>query len=215
MSGLLSRIITAWPQIVRRMLANWQLTSTVVVGVLLASSIMSGAIIYFDALRDLALKNTLSQLSVNDTNIALKSDRGPTNYAERDKVARETEREIQARLSWMLRDSASGSKTSTFFLSDVGMEADADTNGPRTFFAHLPDLLEYSRIETWGPAIQRFAGRRVERHPGDRSARSGGSGARYGGECRRHFLGGSVLERFVALYTRADNGNLHSQRRGR
>ena len=150
MSGLLSRIITAWPQIVRRTLANWQLTSTVVVGVLLASSIMAGAIIYFDALRELALKNTLSQLSVNDTNIALKSDRGPTNYVERDKVVRETEREIRARMSWMLRDSATGAKTATFFLSEVGSEAEADTDGPRTFFAHLPDLPEYSTIEPGG-----------------------------------------------------------------
>ncbi len=150
MSGLLSRIATAWPQIVRRTLANWQLTSTVIVGVLLASSIMAGAIIYFDALRELALKNALSQLSVNDTNIVLKSDRGPTNYAERDKVVRETEREIRARISWMLRDSATGAKTATFFLSEAGLEAEADTDGPRTFFAHLPDLLEYATIEPGG-----------------------------------------------------------------
>ena len=58
---------------------------------------MAGTVIYFDALRELALKNALSTLSVNDTNIALKSDRGPTTYAERDKVVAETEREIADR----------------------------------------------------------------------------------------------------------------------
>ncbi len=152
MTGLVSRIIIAWPQIARRALANWQLMSTVIVGVLLASSIMAGAIIYFDALRELALKNALAQLSVNDTNIAIKSDRGPTTYAERDKVVRETEREIQARVAWMLRDSATGAKTATFFLSEVGREANANTENPRTFFGHLPELLAHVTIAPGGRA---------------------------------------------------------------
>ena len=56
MTGLISKIITAWPQIARRMAANWQLMSTVIIGVLLSSTIMAGTIIYFDALRELALK---------------------------------------------------------------------------------------------------------------------------------------------------------------
>ncbi len=152
MTGLVSRIITAWPQVVRRTAANWQLMSTVIVGVLLASSIMAGTIIYFDALRELALKNALAQLSVDDTNIALKSDRGPTTYAERDKVVRETEREIRGRVAWMLRDRTTGVKTATFFLSEVGEEASADTESPRTFFGHLPRLLDHVTIAPGGRA---------------------------------------------------------------
>ena len=150
MTGLISRIITAWPQIARRTMANWQLMSTVIVGVLLASSIMAGAIIYFDALRELALKNSLAQISVNETNIALKSDRGPTTYAERDKVARETERQVDARVAWMLRDRATGVKTATFFLSEVGWEATVDSDSPRAFFGNLPDLPDHATIEAGG-----------------------------------------------------------------
>ena len=152
MTGLVSRIITAWPQVVRRAASNWQLMATVIVGVLLASSIMAGAVIYFDALRELALKNALAQISVNDTNIAIKSDRGPTTYAERDKVVRETEREIQGRVAWMLRDRTTGVKTATFFLSAVGREASADTESPRTFFGHLPRLLDHVKIAPGGRA---------------------------------------------------------------
>lgn len=150
MNGLIFRIIVAWPQIVRRTLANWQLMSTVVVGVLLASSIMAGTIIYFDALRELALNNSLAQLSVNDTNILIKSDRGPTTYDERDKVVRETEREIQNRVSWMLRDGTTGVKSATFFLTVVGREASAGTDSPRTFFGNLPRLLDHATIEPGG-----------------------------------------------------------------
>ncbi len=152
MKGLIFRIIVAWPQIVRRTLANWQLMSTVVVGVLLASSIMAGTIIYFDALRELALNNSLAQVSVNDTNIVIKSDRGPTTYAEREKVVRETEREIQNRVSWMLRDGTTGVKSATFFLTVVGREARAGTDSPRTFFGHLPRLLDHATIAPGGRA---------------------------------------------------------------
>ena len=150
--ALISRLIAAWPQVARRTLANWQLMSTVIVGVLLASTIMAGTVIYFDALRELALKNALSTLSVNDTNIALKSDRGPTTYAERDKVVAETEREIADRVSWMLRDKTTGVKTATFFLSEVGQEETADTDSPRTFFGHLPRLYDHVTLQPGGRA---------------------------------------------------------------
>lgn len=160
--GQLSRLVSAWPQVARRALANWRLMSTVVVGVLLASAIMAGSVIYFDALRELALRNVLNDLTVNETNILVKSDRGPTTYAERDKVVSATEREIEARVAWLLRDSATGVKTSTFFLSAVGREAGADTNSPRAYFGHLPRLYEYATLQPGG------------RLPGDAPARTVG-----------------------------------------
>ena len=143
MITLISRLITAWPQVARRMIANWQLMSTVVVGVLLASAIMAGTVIYFDALRELALKNAVIQLSVNETNIVVKADRGPTTYAERDKMLRAVNPVIAGHVGWMLRDQTTGVKTATFFLSDVGWEASAGTDNPRTYFGHLPRLHQH------------------------------------------------------------------------
>ena len=143
MITLISRLITAWPQVARRMIANWQLMSTVVVGVLLASAIMAGTVIYFDALRELALKNALIQLSVNETNITIKADRGPTTYTERDRMLRAVGPVIDGHVGWMLRDQTTGVKTATFFLSDIGREASADTDNPRTYFGHLPRLHQH------------------------------------------------------------------------
>ena len=150
--GQLSRLAAAWPQVARRALANWRLMSTVVIGVMLASAIMAGSVIYFDALRELALQSSLDGLTVNETNILVKSDRGPTTYAERDKVASATEREIDARVGWLLRDRATGVKTSTFFMSEIGRESGADTNSPRTFFGHLPRLYDHATLQPGGRA---------------------------------------------------------------
>ena len=49
----LARVLSAWPMVARRSLANWRLLSSVVIGVVLASTIMAGTVIYFDSLRDL------------------------------------------------------------------------------------------------------------------------------------------------------------------
>ena len=143
MITLVSRLITAWPQVARRMIANWQLMSTVVVGVLLASAIMAGTVIYFDALKELALKNALFRLSVNETNMIVKADRGPTTYAERDTVVRAVDPVIAGHVGWMLRDQTTGVKSATFFLSDIGREAWADADNPRTYFGHLPRLHQH------------------------------------------------------------------------
>ena len=148
--ALLKRLITAWPQVLRRTVANWRLMSTVVVGVLLASAIMAGTVLYFDALRELALRSAVDEMDVNDSNIVIKNDRGPTNYVERDKVVSATEREIQARVSWLLRDRTTGVKSATLFLSEVGKEAFADTENPRSFFGHLPRLFDHVTIQPGG-----------------------------------------------------------------
>ena len=190
----LATMLAAWPQVARRTLANWRLMCTVIVGVLLASAIMAGTVIYFDALRELALKNALSALSVNDSNIALKSDRGPTTYAERDKVVAETEREIGDRVAWMLRDKTTGVKTATFFLSEVGAEASADTDNPRTFFGHLPRLAEHVTVQAGG------------RMPADGYVSPVLSGSSTGSERTVEAAPGPTIEALVPLEAAVDLG---------
>ena len=150
MMGFFAAIAAAAPQIARRARANWRLVATVAAGVLLASTIMAGTVIYFEALRELALRSELRKLSVNETNIAIKSDRGPTTYGERDTVAAATESEIAARVAWALRDRATAVKSATFFLAQIGEEGDADTDNPRSFFAHVPRLYDYATIQRGG-----------------------------------------------------------------
>ena len=138
------------PRTARRFLANWRLSTAAAVGVLLASTIMAGTVIYFEALRELALRSELRKLSADEMNIALKTDRGPTAYDERDKVTTAVESEVGARIGWALRDTARGVKSATFFLSEIGAEESANTDNPRSFFAHLPDLYDRATIGRGG-----------------------------------------------------------------
>ena len=98
MSEKLGRTISAWQQVTKRSLAQWKMLSTVVLGVVLASAIMSGTIIYYDALREVALRKTLSGHATTDLDIVVKAERGPTDVEEyrrvSDAVGDEVDRQV-------------------------------------------------------------------------------------------------------------------------
>ncbi|MCL0028844.1 ABC transporter permease [Dehalococcoidia bacterium] len=150
MVSIVARLIRAWPLVVRRSLANWQLLSTVVVGVLMASAIMAGTVIYFNALRELSLTNSLDKLSVDQTNIVVKSDRGPTTREEATSVDRVTGRAINRWVAWMLNHRVTGVKTATFYMTEPGKESTAGDDNSRTYFGHLPTLNKHITIMPGG-----------------------------------------------------------------
>ena len=80
--------------VIKRSLANWRLLSSVVVGVLLASAIMAGTVIYFESLRDLALVGELSKHKAEDLDILVKATKGPTTQEEYALVRQLVEGEI-------------------------------------------------------------------------------------------------------------------------
>ena len=117
MSKTLSMLISTWQMVVKRSLAQWKLLISVVVGVVLASAITSGTVIYFDALRQLALTTSLDQHSESDLDIILKGTRGPTNTDEYGIVTSLVEREVNSNMASLLRDRIRIGRSATLFLS--------------------------------------------------------------------------------------------------
>ena len=74
---ILVRSISAWPLAVKSGFANRRLLSSVVIGVLLASAVTSGTVIYFDSLRELALGAELANYDALDLNVLVKTTKGP------------------------------------------------------------------------------------------------------------------------------------------
>ena len=143
MPRTISVLISAWPLVLKRGIAHWRLLSSVIIGVLMASTMMAGTVIYFDALRELALKNALGNLTASETDIVVKADRGPTSREEYAKVADVMVKEVNARVAWLLGDSIRGGKTATFFLATPGNESVAGDDNARSYFAFLPRLMEH------------------------------------------------------------------------
>ena len=123
MLDILKKILSAWPMVIKRSLANWRLLSSVVVGVLLASAIMAGTVIYFESLRDLALVAELSKHKAEDLDILAKATKGPTTQEEYALVRQLVEGEINSQIGWLSRDILRGGRSSTFFATQPGKEA--------------------------------------------------------------------------------------------
>ena len=130
----LSRLISAWQLVLKRALAHWRLLSSVIIGVLMASTIMGGTVIYFDALRNLALETSLRRLTADEANIVLKADRGPTNYEEFAKVERIIDLNVDAVVSPYVEGRTIAFKSSTFYVTEAGREPLAGTDNSRTYF---------------------------------------------------------------------------------
>ena len=143
MAQFLVRIVTTWQFVAKRSLAHWRLLSSVMLGVLLASAIMAGTVIYFDALRNLALKNSLAKHTDQELDIIVQGLRGPTSRAEYGKVTAAALEEIDGRVGWMVKDRVHAVKTPTLYLTDPGKEDEAGRFINRAYIAFVPRLPEF------------------------------------------------------------------------
>ena len=135
-----------WQLVAKRSLSQWKLLSSLVLGVLLASAIMAGTVVYFDALREMALRRTLDKLSTSEVNILAKVERGPTNQVEYDLVEEMLTEQFDLHVDWLLRDRIRAGKTATFFLTPPGREELAGADNARTYFAFIPRLSEHAAL---------------------------------------------------------------------
>ena len=142
MISAVQRFVSAWQFVIKRSLAHWRLLSSVVLGVLLASSIMSGTVIYFDSLREIALRSTLSQYSAADMHIIMQGQRGPVNEEEAALVSGVVDEVVGQRLEWLVNGRVHAAKTPTMFLTVTGQEAGAGDDNARAYFAYIPDIEE-------------------------------------------------------------------------
>ena len=110
----LTRFLSTWQLVGRRILAHWRLLSPVVVGVLLASAMMAGTVLYFDSLRDLALQFTLDKLPEADVNVILVTEKGPTNADEYDAVSSILVERMDPLVGWTARRVGRTGKSAVF-----------------------------------------------------------------------------------------------------
>ena len=94
-------------------------------GVLLASSIMAGTVIYFDALRELALRKTLEQFTPAEIDIVMQGHRGPVNHNQYELVSQIVNEGIDEWARWFVGEQLRTGKTPTMFLTKYGSEQEA------------------------------------------------------------------------------------------
>ncbi len=102
--------------IVKRTLAHWRLLSAVIVGVILASTIMASSVIFFDSLRDVALQRALSSQNASDLNVLVEAGQVPTNAETHSTIVDAMNATIVRRFEPFLDEHEFALKTWTFFV---------------------------------------------------------------------------------------------------
>ena len=127
--------------IARRSLSRWKLLSAVVVGVILAVAIMSATVLYFDSLRNLALRHDFSQQTPEALDILIEA-RQPTLDQARDSALTDfVESRLDTRLGWFHAGRETGIRSATFFPANPGDELPPGRdNRRRSTFVSLPGL---------------------------------------------------------------------------
>ena len=145
-------LVAAWPLVARRSLVHWKLLSSVVAGVLLASAIMASAVIYLDALRDLALTHSLNQRTDDQLDILATSELRLSSEADFGNATAVATRQFDQQLGWLISGHVSAVKTATFYLASPGAEEIAGADDRRAYFAFAPRLRQYTTLLPGGRA---------------------------------------------------------------
>jgi hypothetical protein len=104
--------------IARRTAAHIRLLSAVVVGVILAVTVMASSTVYFDALRNLALDRSLSSEDPADLDIKVEAGTVPITYENRDRIVDAMTGTIVNRMRGFLTEEHHAYKTWTFLLDE-------------------------------------------------------------------------------------------------
>ena len=146
MTTIVGRLLSAWQQVAKRSMAHWRVLLSVLLGVLLASTIISGTVVYFDALRDLALNRSLAKHGDQELDILITGDRGPTTREEHRLLFNLVDRYVAPRVGHLVQGSIHAGKTPTMFLTQTGKEDEAGKYNSRSYFAFVRSLRDYVTI---------------------------------------------------------------------
>ncbi len=109
-------ISNSFQLIVKRTLDHWRLLSAVMIGVVLASTIMASSVIFFDALRDVALQRALSNHEPANLDLLVEAGQVPTNPETHARIVNAMEDTTIRRFNPFLNHGEFAIKTWTFFV---------------------------------------------------------------------------------------------------
>ncbi|MCY4616603.1 MAG: hypothetical protein OXC71_09470, partial [Chloroflexi bacterium] len=130
--------------VIRRMLGNWRLLTSVIIGTLIAGAILASTVIYADAIRDLGLAHALEAESEHDldvrvaqTNIAI---RAPLYEQSRERIDRAVAASLGAASGAVVRQGS----TATFYPSAPGSVPDLDNDArPRANLRFRSEITDH------------------------------------------------------------------------
>lgn len=135
----------------RRSIAHWKLLSAVVIGVLLAVSIMSATVLYFDSLRNIALQHDLQQQVPERLDILIEAKQSPVNPQSHENILSFVEPRLESRTGSISAGITTAFKSNTFFLANPEDELPPPSSDRRrASFVTIPGIEDHATLVSGG-----------------------------------------------------------------
>lgn len=132
--------------VTRRSLANRRLLATVVVGIVLASALMSSVVLYSDAIRDLGLRHALETQNPLSMDLQVTSSSAPVRKEDSVPLLNQTSQLIKSYVGNIIDHTVTYGRSATFFLAPPGQPVPTDDNKPRAHFQFVQGITDHVRI---------------------------------------------------------------------
>jgi ABC-type antimicrobial peptide transport system permease subunit len=145
MRNVAVRLLSAWQLIAKQSLAHWKLLSAVAVSALLASAVLSSTVVYYEALRDLALRHTLSQREPESLDVIFRAELGSATEADYRAFANVMREVTGPELDWLISSRGRAGRSPTFFVTEPPLDH-PESDLRRAFFAYLERREEFTTM---------------------------------------------------------------------
>ena len=150
------RLLSAWLIGSKRSLSQWKLLTSLVLGVILACTIISSSYIYLDSLEEIALKLALDDVTDQEHDLILQARAGPVSDSQYNLLNATVSEQLTSYIGNLEQDRFSAIKSSTFYVTKSGIEDIPGTNRDRGYFVSLPALNQNINIIS-GSYTQQFS----------------------------------------------------------
>ncbi|SVB97080.1 uncharacterized protein METZ01_LOCUS249934, partial [marine metagenome] len=168
----MNRLLNAWLIGSKRSLSQWKLLTSVVLGVILACTIISSSFIYLDSLEEIALNLALDDVPDQEHDLILQTKAGPVSQSQYDLLNSTASKQLSSHIGNLEQDRFSAIKSPTFFLTELGFESAAEEKvkvgarmitlpafskvKDRAYFVSLPSLNENIKILSGSSEIPEY-----------------------------------------------------------
>ena len=137
----MNRLLSAWLIGSKRSLSQWKLLTSLVLGVILACTIISSSVIYLDSLEEIALDLALVSTTDQEQDLIIQAKAGVSDsqYNILNTTASE---QIVSFVGNLEENRFTAIKSPTLFVAKPGLENEADQTNDRSYFVSLPKLNE-------------------------------------------------------------------------
>ena len=143
----MNKLLRTWIISSKRSLSQWKLLTSLVLGVILACTIISSSSIYLDALEEIALNLAIDNPTPQENDLILQARAGPVSENQHGLLNKTVYEALTPIIGDLERNRFSAIKSSTFFVNK-NEEEDGGYGGDRNrgYFVSLPTISDNINI---------------------------------------------------------------------